>query len=118
MKQGQNAALLSLITVEIDGITDAIPEMYAASLVLPELAFALYFIYTVAGVIFFIPLVPVTSKSRLNSSFPSQMSHRVSLYRNWSLLGHQDLSSYEDMESKHPNQSCPDRGRPWTHHRY
>lgn len=62
MKQGQKAALLSLITVEIDGIIDAIPEMYAATLVIPELAFALYFIYTIAGVIFFIPLVPITSK--------------------------------------------------------
>lgn len=62
VRGAKRKALLTHIAADLDGIIAAIPSMYELSLSLPALAAGFYFLYTVVGNAFFLPILPLVCK--------------------------------------------------------
>ena len=62
VRGAKRKALLTHIAADLDGIIAAIPMMYALSLAVPALAVGFYFLYTVVGNAFFLPILPILCK--------------------------------------------------------
>lgn len=60
--QAQQAALLGLMTADIDGVIGGVEEIFELSLVIPALAAGLYFLQQEVGNAFFTPAVPIVRK--------------------------------------------------------